>query len=164
MLLDLLLRWMHIFSAIALAGGTFFLAWVWAPATASATADEREQWFLRFRKPWSMLVMISTLFLLISGLVNAVTNIKRYELPGTYHGLVAVKLLVALVMFFLAARIAGRSDGAVRLRQQMGKWLHAAAILAVLLIGMGGYMKCLEHVPKATTEGGEIEMTASAAQ
>ncbi len=161
MLVDLLWRWMHIFAAVALAGGTFFLAWVWAPAMGSVTAEEREQLFARFRKPWSMLIMVSTLFLLVSGLWNAITNIQQYELPKAYHGLVVVKLLVALALFFLAARIAGRSEGAVRTRLQMGKWLHIAAVLAVLLIGMGGFMKCLDHVPKAATTGDEVVITES---
>ena len=99
-----------------------------------------------------MLVMVSTLFLLVSGLVNAVTNIQQYDLPPAYHGMVAVKLLAALILFFLSARIAGRSEGAVRTRTQLGTWLKAAALLTVVLIGVGGGMKCMEHNPKAEVE------------
>lgn len=158
MIVDLILRWLHILSAITLVGGTFFLRFVWYPSTASMTPSDRESHFSGMRGGWSKLVMASTLFLLVSGLVNAVTNIKRYELDPTYHMLVAGKLLVALAMFFFCARVAGRSESAVKFRESIGKWLTINSLLALLLVGMAGYMKLVPHVPKPIGDANPTEV------
>lgn len=145
---DLALRWMHILAAVTLVGGTFFLRFVWFPAYRELDYRDRESRFAKLRKPWAKLVMLSTLFLLVSGLVNAVNNIMRYEIDSMYHMLVGVKLLLALGMFFLSARLAGRSDSAVRFRESIGKWLTINSVLAVVLVLMAGWMKLMPREPK----------------
>lgn len=156
--IDLALRWMHILAAITLVGGTFFLRFVWYAGHRRVDYRDREVSFQKLRGSWSKLVMWSTLFLLVSGLVNAVLNIKRYEIDPSYHMLVAVKLVLAMVMFFLSARIAGRSESAVAFREKIGRWLTINSLLALILVGMAGYMKLvpreaklIENVPGATS-------------
>ena len=63
--------------------------------------------------------------------------------------IVAIKLLVALGMFFISARLAGRSQGAKKFREKMTFWLNINVLLAVALVCMGGFMKMLPHPPKA---------------
>ena len=53
------------------------------------------------RRRWAKWVGISVLFLLVSGLYNAVTKIMAFELPPTYHMLVMVKLVLGFVVFLL---------------------------------------------------------------
>ena len=145
---DLLLRWMHIFAAITLVGGTFFLRFVWFPVARKMDYRDREKDFSTVRAGWGRLVMLSTLFLLVSGLINAVNNITRYELDSSYGLLVGGKLIAAFILFFLSARVAGRSESAVRFRESIGKWLTINSLLALLLVGMAGYMKVLPRTPK----------------
>lgn len=155
---DLALRWMHIFAAIMIVGGTFFLRFVWFPAYREIDYRDRESRFSKLRGAWAKLVMLSTLFLLVSGLVNAVLNIKRYEIDSSYHMLVGIKFLIAMLMFFLSARVAGRSDSAVRFREQIGKWLTINCLLAVILVGIAGWMKLMPREPKLPepTESGKL--------
>ena len=147
--MDLVLRWIHVFSVIFLVGGTFFLTFVWFPSTRQMSSEEREQSFAPFRRSWAMVVMISTLFLLVSGLWNFMTIYGRYDLPTGYMHCVATKFLLALAMFFFSARVAGRSESAVRFRQNVGLWLKVNSVLAILLVGLAGYMKVMDHRPKA---------------
>ncbi len=147
--LHLALRWAHIFSAITLVGGLFFLHLVWLPSTKELSSEEREASFQKLRAPWSKIVMICTLFLLVSGLANAVIGIKAnvFAQP-VYHMLVLVKLLVAFVLFFFAARISGRSAKAVKFRENLPKWLSVTTTLSLVLVLTAGYMKMIDRKPK----------------
>lgn len=138
--LDLGLRFLHILSAIILLGGTFFLRF----ALGSASASSVPSW----RPGWSRLVMITSGLLLISGLVNAVRNIIRYDFDVPYHGLVAVKLLLGLAMFFISAVIAGRSSLAEKFREKMMFWLNVNILLGLLTIAVAGYMRFSVRTPK----------------
>ena len=149
--LDLVLRWAHILSVIGLVGGTFFLQFVWLPSTAGMSKEERESSFASLRAPWSRIVMLTTLLLLVSGLVNAVRIITRYELSSPYPGLVLVKFVAAMLLFFFAARISGRSAKAVQFRESIGKWLMVCTVLSFLLVGTAGYMKLIDRTPKITS-------------
>jgi hypothetical protein len=93
--------------------------------------------------------MLASGVLLISGLINAVSTIVRNDFDGgTYHMLVAVKLLLALTIFWISARLVGRSSGAERFRQRLRFWLNVNVALAVLLVCIAGVMKLSTRTPK----------------
>ena len=151
-MLELALRWLHILSATMLVGGILFLAFVWLPAHQALTPEEREESFVPMRPTWSLMVTLTTLFLLVSGFWNFIIIYGKFDLPAAYTTLIAIKFLVALALFFLSAMIAGSSQGAVRLRHRLPIWLRLNALLAVLLIGIAGYMKIMDHSPKPKAE------------
>ncbi len=158
MMLDLVLRWIHILSAIVLVGGTFFLRFSLFPALATLPKESRDAFQETWRRTWARAVMITSGLLLISGLFNAVRMIVRYEFPDSpYHMLVAVKLLLALALFWLSAVIAGRSAMAERFRANALFWLNITLTIAVLLVGIGGYMKMMPRVEKETVESKSVE-------
>jgi hypothetical protein len=150
MIFDLLMRWIHILAAITLVGGTFFLRFSLAPALAEQRAEVQQSLLAAWRPRWARAVMIASGLLLLSGLVNAVRNIMAYEFPGApYHALVAIKLLVALVIFWLSAVLAGRSELALRFREKLSFWLTVNVMLAIVIVALAGYMKGLQRIPKA---------------
>jgi hypothetical protein len=59
-----------------------------------------------------------------------------------------IKLVVGMIVFFLAARLAGRSEGAERMRRDLGRWSTINAILVTLLILVAGWMKYLPREAK----------------
>lgn len=145
---DLLLRWIHILSAIVLVGGAFFWKLVWQPAAAELDEKVRDQTFEAMRKRWSMIVHIGITLLLITGLINAVRIIQQYSFTeAPYHILVAVKLVLALLLAYLAMRLAGRSEGAKRFRAS-GTWSTINVVLAVIVVCFAGYMKSVPREPK----------------
>ena len=149
-------RWFHIIPVIVLVGGTIFMRMSLIPAAnqTSASAELREA----VRKRWAKLVMLSILLLLITGLYNAVTKLTGYEVPKLYGILVVVKLAIGFVIFFLSARLTGRSDKAAKFREQETMWLNLLCVLMLALVLVAGYMKSLSaDVPKKIrTENVEV--------
>jgi len=113
------------------------LSLVPAANQTNASAELREA----IRKRWAKLVMLSILFLLVTGLYNAVTKMTGYQVPKIYGILVVVKLAVGFVIFFLSARLSGRSDKAAKFREQETKWLNLLCVLMLALVLVAGYMK-----------------------
>lgn len=158
----LALRWIHILCAIALVGGTYFWRFALVPALNGLDASQRDQVSDAVRPRWARVVMITSGLLLLSGLWNAVANIMAYQFEGgLYHGLVGIKLLLALAIMFIAAKLSGRSQGAAKFREKQTHWLTINALLATLLVCTAGVMKVSPHVPKVATsvEAGQGDST-----
>jgi hypothetical protein len=153
MVIDLLLRLTHIFSAIFLAGGIFFLWCTLVPALGCLSPEQRESLQAQVRSRWVLVVMISSGLLLVSGLINAILAIMRYEFPHSpYHLLVAVKLVLGLAIFWITAVLSGRSAMAERFRQKLPFWLNLNVLLVVILIGVASWMKISARQPRAVNQ------------
>jgi len=145
---ELLFRWLHILTAIALVGGIYFWRWALLPALDKVDESTRKQVHDQVRPLWSRCVMISSGILLITGLTNAYRIIKFQEIDSVYHGLILAKLVLALVILWLAAKLAGRSSSAQKFRENEMKWVNMTAFLATLLVCLAGYMRSVERHPK----------------
>lgn len=141
-------RWLHIIPATVLVGGTVFMRFALLPAASDK--DEKTSAFLAdVRSRWAKLVMISALFLILSGTFNVVYIMMSYELPaGKYHGLLTGKIVLALAIFFLSSILAGRSDAAKHWQEKEVKWLTINMLLAIVLVCMAGMMKFTDRTPK----------------
>jgi hypothetical protein len=149
--LDLVLRWLHILTAISLAGGVLFFPWVLRPALRELGDEPRRQLEGALQQRWARVVMLTSGILLITGLVNAVRLIIGHSFPGgQYHTLVALKLFLALAVFGLSALLAGRSAAAERMRAQGAAWWNVNVALVIVLVCLAGVMKTSERVPKPT--------------
>ena len=153
MMTDFLLRFFHIVPAIFLAGGVFFMWIAVLPALGTLNDDTRESLMTAVRGRWSKVVMACTALLLATGIVNGVTNMTRYEFqgaPGNQYGiLVAVKLLLALAIFFVTAVLGGRSSLAEKFRQKLQFWMTVNTVLLLALIVIASTMKISKRQPKA---------------
>jgi uncharacterized membrane protein len=130
--LEVLMRWAHVASAVALLGGFAFARLVVAPSLADTPSEDRaESWrtlVARFRP----LIYAGVAGLLVSG----VYQIARH--PGhtpLYHAVLGVKLLLAAHVFaaalLIARAAAGKVDSAKVVRQMTG---IAASGFTILLI------------------------------
>jgi hypothetical protein len=81
--------------------------------------------------------------LLISGLVNTITTIQKYEFDKNvpYHALIGVKMLLGLAIFFIASLLVGRSANAAKFREKAVFWLNVNLTLAVAVVLIGGFLK-----------------------
>src|SRR5204862_7337359 len=64
------LRWLHLVAAITLVGGTVFLRFALVPSVGVLQPTELESLHAQVRRRWTILVMASTTFLILSGVVN----------------------------------------------------------------------------------------------
>lgn len=148
----LVFRWLHILPAVILLGGAFFLRLALWPALASIQEDESLRVQEAFRRGWAKWVGISAGLLLLSGIVNTVLIVREYEVEPVYHGLLLVKVLLALGIIYIASMLVGRSEAADRFRQKTRFWLNVNVILALALIGVAGYMRLADRTPKVAEE------------
>jgi uncharacterized membrane protein len=151
-LLLLAARLLHMLGAAIIVGGLFYLRSVVTPAAPVEVSDAQ---FGGRRAAWAMLVGIATLFLLVSGFFNYFYMIKNYEkMPFSYHMLFGLKFLAGLVLFFLAALVAGRSNLAQQIRQNLRLWLNVCLALGLAIIVLGGVMRTYPRFPKGTEPAG----------
>lgn len=133
-ILYVVMRILHISTAIIIVGGLFYMKTILVSAGADPFAGQRQV--------WARWVGLASLFLLVSGLVNFMNNIALAKahgtpLPPTYHMLFGIKFLLGLLVMFLAAILAGKTSLADKFRVNMKKWLNMAwtSSLAIVVIG-----------------------------
>ena len=146
--LQVVLRWMHIFSAITVVGGTFFIRFVLMSAMQSLPEAQRKSMHEVLRPRWAKMVAGAILFLLVSGIVNFVLTWKAFKLPPLYHMLFGMKVLLALAIFMLASLLSGKTTAAQKIRKKLGFWLTLNVIMAVTLVGISGVLRSIEKKPK----------------
>lgn len=138
MLLDILMRFVHIVSAVTLVGGA--MAWRFGLVALNQTPDAA-----RTRIENTVAAIMKTLFLgsmaglLLSGLYQYMDRSKMA--PAAWHAVIGVKFLLVLHVFAVGF-LATKEDNAKRSRQLTGVAVSGVAIVllgAVLRsLSMGG--------------------------
>lgn len=140
--IKLVSRVLHILSAIILVGGLFYIRTILSPAGVDACFADR-------RAVWAKWVGMATFFLLISGFYNffMILGASKAEggvkLPSTYHMLFGIKFLLALVVMFVSAILAGKTEAAERFRGNMRRWLNIGWLAAMGIVVIAAIMRTL---------------------
>jgi uncharacterized membrane protein len=150
--IDVLSRWLHIGTVIVLVGGSAFMRFALMPAAAELPEEQHQALRERIFARWRKIVMIGIALILISGLYNFVRALPHLQddNKGLYHGLIGTKILLALVVFFLASALVGRSEKFEPVRQNAKKWLGILLLLAAIIVGISGYAKVA--IPRVAAE------------
>jgi uncharacterized membrane protein len=147
------LRWLHLVAAITLVGGTIFLRFALVPAVVVLPEGERETLRAQVRRRWTILIMASITFLLISGFVNFFLFLRSAnpEIPawsewrksyyGLYNMIWGIKFLIAMVIFFIASALAGRGKATQKLRDNPERWLTINLVLALIVVALSGILR-----------------------
>jgi uncharacterized membrane protein len=149
-IINLIFRWIHVGAVIIAIGGAFFMRMVVLPALADLDETRRQDIRARLVGRWSKFVHMCVGLLVISGFYNYLVVMRpQHSGQGTYHMLVGIKIAIAFVVFFLAEALVGRSAGTAPIRAAAGKWLGVLLILALLIVGISGYLKFMPTVAVA---------------
>jgi putative copper export protein len=150
----MLLRVLHLLSAMVLVGGLVFMFFV----VGYGHQDEGSEAFQKLRRRWSLSVMIASAVLLVTGLINAVRIVTAFQFPSVaYHSWLGIKILLALAVMFGASILSGRSAQAQRCRQ-MAVCGYAILCLALATLIVAVYLKEADRVPK--TESASVPAPA----
>ena len=143
--LPILFRWIHVLAAIVAVGGAAYARLALHPAIAETLDDGAGARLAdAIARRWRKVVYISIALLLASGLYNLMTRMGGdSELPPIYHMLFGIKFLLALVVFFLASALSGRSAALAKLRENGSFWLATLVILGLATAMIGGILKQL---------------------
>ncbi len=91
--LSVLLRWVHIVSAVTLLGGMIYARWVMAPAVASLPEVDRQRFAEALRQKFRPLVLVAVTMLVVSGGINLAA---KSNIPPNYFVWFGLKMLLAL--------------------------------------------------------------------
>lgn len=140
--LALIMRWLHLLSAILMLGGAVFMRFILFPA-ASGTLDGDTHDRLReaILPRWRRAIMVYVTLFLISGFYNFVmVGLPAHRQDPLYHALFGIKFLVAMAVFAIAMMLVGK-------KQRFGANTPTVAAimiaLAVLVVLIAGYMKVM---------------------
>ncbi len=153
LLLDVLSRIVHIGTAITLVGGSVFTAFVLMPSARDLSDQPHQQLATAITSRWKRFVHIGVLLFLVSGFYNYYRAIPNHEGDGLYHGLIGTKILLALVVFFIAAALVGRSEKLQWIRDKRSKWLRILVLLAATIVCISGFVK-VRGTPDAIDNAG----------
>ena len=149
-LLGLLFRWLHILPAIAAVGGTMFMRFALLPSVQGLPDETRRGLHEAVRSRWAKVVMASIALLLLSGLYNIAIIESQKKVPedeqGMYRALFGIKFLLALVIFFIASALVGRSQAFDKIRQNARFWLTLNLVLAVILVCISGALRLTRDI------------------
>ena len=138
---DIASRIIHVGTAITLVGGSMFMLWVLMPSVSALTEEDRRKLHHSVIGRWKKFVHIGITLFLASGIYNYVRAVPNHRGDGLYHALLGTKMLLALVVFFLAAALVGRSSGLEPIRQNRQKWLRVLVSIALVIVAISGFVK-----------------------
>jgi uncharacterized membrane protein len=140
----LILRWLHILAACAAVGGTLFMRMALLPAAVTTLSDDQHRALREgVRSRWAPVVMAAIAFLLISGLYNLIAYSLKLDLPASYHMLFGVKFILAMIVFFLASALVGRSSAMDRFRQNAKLWQSVNLALLIVIVLISGVLRSI---------------------
>ncbi len=140
--LDVLSRITHVATAITLIGGSVFMGLVLMPIAQQKLAeDSLAKLFEGVIGRWKRFVHGGVLLFLLSGFYNYARAVPNHQGDGLYHALIGTKMILALVVFFLAAGLVGRSKNLAFLRENRRKYTLLLVMVAAVIVAISGFAR-----------------------
>ena len=144
--LALVLRWLHIIPAVVVGGATIFARIALLPALASLQDAERLRMKESIDRRWRVVVMVCITLLFVSGIANFVLyQAPAHKGQSLYHALFGVKFVAAMIVFFLASALSGRSAALAPIRANSRFFFGAAASLVLVILLISGVLRSIPH-------------------
>lgn len=155
--IDVVSRITHVSTAIALVGGSVFTLLVLMPSAKLLTDEQHAVLSEAVTRRWKKFVHLGIALFLVSGLYNYSQAIPLHKGDGPYHMMLGIKMLLALVVFFFASALVGRSQKLAGIRANRKRWLTVVVAIAALIVAISGYAK-VRGVPERPPMTEEVIM------
>jgi putative copper export protein len=137
-------RWTHFAAIIIAVGGTVFIRLVMHPVSqAVLPADVQTDFRTALIRRWSRVLHTCIAFILLSGIYNSIVQFPRHRGQPLYHSLWGIKVLLALLLFFIAIAITGKSAAFEKMRQKRPTWMAVNIVLAGIIVLLSNILKNL---------------------
>ncbi|WP_437223746.1 hypothetical protein SH661x_003338 [Planctomicrobium sp. SH661] len=154
-------RCLHILGAIALFGGAIFTRYVLMPAASELPENEHEKLKSAVTRRWKMFVHLGITVIFFSGFYNyLVVMAPAHKGDGRYHMLMGIKILLAMVVFFIASVLPGRIPAFAQMRRNSKFWLGISILLSTIIVVIAGVLK-VRGVPAPVAEKAVPAATAA---
>lgn len=144
-------RILHVGTAVVVVGGTFFIRFVLFPAASQNLSDETHAKLrAAVMGTWKKIVHGGIALFILTGALNYYRVFAEASHKGDalYHALLGTKIILALVIFFIASALVGRAAAFEGLRKNAPKWLLVNLLLAAIILAISGFLK-VRGVPPA---------------
>lgn len=148
--IDGVLQWLHVLSAVLAVGGVFFLRFVVCPALRKLPPEQENvkgPLLQSMSRIFKMVVHTSIAILLLTGLhrfFKILTLIKGWS---EYHLLMGIKILLALVLFFLAIMLTLPGQQPNYFQRNRDRWLVINFVLGALVILLSATLRRMWDYP-----------------
>ena len=142
-LLSLMMRWLHLFSAITAVGASVFLRMALLPTAMRLSTEARTALLKGLAKPVRLLIHASIGGLLVSGLYN--THVQWATTVFPYPLIYAAKISLALTIFVVAILLTSSNPRWATFQSNRKKWLTLNVTLAAILVGLSAYLRMLHR-------------------
>lgn len=132
-----LIQWIHILSAVVAVGGTIFMRFVLVPVLGPADADLRKRIIGKFRP----LLYAAILLLLATGIYNAVGAFHLRAHDAAYQAVLGMKMLLALVLFAVAAHLVIPTAQPNFFQRNPKLWLTVNAVIGIVILAMSAWLR-----------------------
>lgn len=148
--LAVLLRFLHIITAIALGGAVMFQWAVLRPVLGVAAPEARPAIDTAVTARWRSTVYSSIFFLLATGLINflmyRVPYFREHPQKAIYHGIFGVKLLAALLFFHGVTVLSLPGAKGDKYRLRAGGWLGYLIALLIVIVASAAVLRYFENL------------------
>ena len=140
---NLLMRWLHIFSVITAVGATVFLRLVLIPSMAEINDDARAQLMKSLSGRLRKLIHGAIGGILLSGLYN--THLLWKTSVAPYGVLYTIKVILALVVFLIAIFLTSSRPQWASFQAKRKQWLGINLALAALIVALSAVLRMLHQ-------------------
>jgi hypothetical protein len=130
-------KWLHLLSIIFVLGGVFYQRFVAMPGLRTGELADTD-WARSLARRWGLISAFLWLIILATGFVNF--HFVAAHVNSAYSAVLGMKILLALVMFFLAMAISHPVPFLGGLRQQPARALTILILLGIVVVGISAYL------------------------
>ena len=139
--LNLMMRWLHIFSVISAVGTTVFLRLVLIPSMAAIQDETRAELMKNLAGRLRILIHGAIGGILVSGLYN--THLLWRTSVPPYGIVYSIKVLLALAVFLIAIFLTSSRPNWAAFQANRKKWLGINLALAALIVALSAVLRML---------------------
>jgi uncharacterized membrane protein len=143
LVLDLIMRWLHIFSVITAVGTTVFVRFVLIPSLVNLNDETRTELQQNLASRLRILIHSAIGGILISGLYN--THLLWKSSIAPYGVIYTAKVILALVVFVIAIFLTSTSPRRVAFQRNRKKWLAVNVFLAITIVLLSAVLRTLHR-------------------
>jgi uncharacterized membrane protein len=133
LVLDILMRYLHVVAACLAVGGAFFIRFLLPIGTRDLEAEAKDFVLLRSRRAFKMVVHPAMLAFIVSGVYNSIRLFPQYKAnPPMLHSLWGTHILIALVIFGISIYLLKGVEPPRNHRTWM-KWNFALMLVVILV-------------------------------
>jgi hypothetical protein len=140
---NLLMRWLHIFSVITAVGATVFMRFVLVPSLADAANETRAELLRTLLSRLRILIHTAIGGILLSGLYN--THLLWRSSVSPYGAVYTIKIILALAIFMIAIFLTSSNPKRAAFQANRKKWLAVNVILAVVVVLLSAVLRSLHE-------------------